>query len=196
MNETAKFRPMKPPENCGDGRSFRTCQKSARSARTGPAPVPPPARARCSPRDRWSVATTADDASPAPSRAASAAQAFARQVGTRTVHPAPAAATGRPGWGAALIHSNLGGLGPIGGAGETGGTIDPTLPPTLRLGPIGTDPATGRSLDVVISNSTAYRPWKTSKNGLTSSGLMGQINLETPHEGEGIPGVDYNELGL
>eukprot|EP00966_Prymnesium_polylepis_P190058 4404517-Prymnesium_polylepis.1 len=96
---------------------------------------------------------------------------------------------------ATLIHSNLGGLGASGGAGEeSDGSAHAGFPPTLRLGNIGTNTITGQTIDLILSNNSNYMAWKTSKNGLTDDGLMGAINLESPHSG--VTGTDFNMLDL
>ena len=49
---------------------------------------------------------------------------------------------------------------------------------------MGTDPATGRTVDLEVTNSTPYSPWNLASNGLADGGMIGQVNLEATHQGE------------
>ena len=80
-----------------------------------------------------------------------------------------------------VLHSNLGGF-------TTG------VPPVLRFANVGLDPATGRTVDLEVSNSSMYQPWNTAVNGLASGGRVGQINLEATHQGEDPDTPRYVDL--
>eukprot|EP00966_Prymnesium_polylepis_P227853 5272659-Prymnesium_polylepis.2 len=68
--------------------------------------------------------------------------------------------------GATIGYSNLGGFGPDFGS-----------PPTVLYNSVGQ--FEGRSIDLVVSNSSAYVPRTASQNGM--SGRFGIINLEPAH---------------
>ena len=80
-----------------------------------------------------------------------------------------------------VLHSNLGGF--------TAG-----VPPALRFANVGVDPATGRAVDLEVTNNTLYQPWNSTNNGLASGGRIGQINLEATHQGEDPDRPRYVDL--
>ena len=66
-----------------------------------------------------------------------------------------------------------------------GGQTSSTGEPTLRLGSVGINHATGRQVDLEIANTSAYAVWNSAKNGLR--GQMVRINVQAPqYEEEGI----------
>jgi hypothetical protein len=71
---------------------------------------------------------------------------------------------------AAVLNNNLGGF-------------DPALPKNLLYGNVGVLEATGQTINIEVSNSSYYRPWRTIRNGL--NGEFAQINLDSPKEGSG-----------
>ena len=76
---------------------------------------------------------------------------------------------------AGVAHNNLGGLGPDA----------PSLTDEgIRLSAIGRT-AGGRTIDLLISNRSAYRVTSTSENGLSreANGTLGQVALQSPQRG-------------
>ena len=63
------------------------------------------------------------------------------------------------------------------------GGFDPLLPATLLYGNVGTVQATGQTLDLEVTNTSLYRPWRTIRTGL--NGEFAQINLDAPKSGAG-----------
>ena len=68
------------------------------------------------------------------------------------------------------------------------------MPPALRFANVGVDPATGRAVDLEVTNNTLYQPWNSANNGLASGGRIGQINLEATHQGEDPDRPRYVDL--
>ena len=65
-----------------------------------------------------------------------------------------------------------------------GGLTNSSLPAYLRFSNVGTDPATGRTVDLEVTNTSLYQAWNVERNGLADGGKLGQVNLEATHQGE------------
>ncbi|KAL1524168.1 hypothetical protein AB1Y20_019077 [Prymnesium parvum] len=63
------------------------------------------------------------------------------------------------------------------------GGFNPDEPTGLIYGNVGFDAFTLRPFHLLITNTSSYRPWNLERNGL--NGEFGQINLDSPTEGNG-----------
>jgi len=90
-----------------------------------------------------------------------------------------------------LVHSNLGGQG--GQGSQPAGT-----PPSIRFGGLGILPD-GRSVDLVVSNTSRYNAWDARWNGLKTegrSGSMGCINQIAPRDSPPSFGLQSTSTSL
>ena len=69
-----------------------------------------------------------------------------------------------------------------------GGFENTTVPPTIMYVDVGTNPATGRSIGISVSNTSEYSPFQLSNNGLHSD--LGRINLGVPVDADDDGVVD------
>ena len=84
---------------------------------------------------------------------------------------------------ASIAHNNLGGLGP-----------DFDAPPTVFYRNAGRS-ATGRAIDIVLSNTTAYNPRNSLQNVIGSSGHFAQVNLDASSYVELLFSFVYSDNG-